>query len=602
MQTDGEYSTRRIRGGRSRIGAGGGESMREGAMNVSGKSQPSAMMATRPNASAVATPERMKTVAKIKMRELPRHTIVEYGVYSMVVVVCFFILLERGCHISDAFGPGGVWDGFAPQLQEGWIGDRRVDASDDQWRSFRSTVPGLSAVFLMCGIVSRLLKRHLSPAQIYFRAAWGCGMVLFVHGGRGWYVILLVTLTWILTRIVVVLPGASWIKIWSVWILHCGVLLSVRMSHGFHLLDGYMPFQMKEMFRWEICYNLTMLRLLSFSLDCIRAKEAKMNSNSTIRDGRRSNPRTISLPSMDFYGYIYCISHALYPPLYIAGPIITYNDFVRQVTDVDDGIPPPGMRMRSLLVYGGRLLFDIIVMEVMSHYLYFNSIAKYRTWLKTGQEFSALDVATTGWWVLACTWLKFTVIWRFFRFAALIEGIDAPENMRKCFAMNYDIQGFWKNWHASFNQWIVQYMYIPVGGSKYQMLMIWPIFFFVAIWHDIEWKLIGWASLMCLAFLPELIVKKEFKASRWDCLRSRPGLLDTTRGLLATINIAALMCANMVGFVVGMDGLVPLLQQMMASPLLIVVSLTSFYCAARLMFVSEPYIYDTVSVSRQDDK
>ncbi len=43
-------------------------------------------------------------------------------------------------------------------------------------------------------------------------------------------------------------------------------------------------------------------------------------------------------------------------------------------------------------------------------------------------------------WVLSFMWLKFTVVWRFFRLAALAAGIDAPENIRRCFANNYDIE------------------------------------------------------------------------------------------------------------------------------------------------------------------
>ncbi len=43
-------------------------------------------------------------------------------------------------------------------------------------------------------------------------------------------------------------------------------------------------------------------------------------------------------------------------------------------------------------------------------------------------------------WVLSFMWLKFTVIWRFFRLAALAAGIDAPENICRCFANNYDIE------------------------------------------------------------------------------------------------------------------------------------------------------------------
>lgn len=43
-------------------------------------------------------------------------------------------------------------------------------------------------------------------------------------------------------------------------------------------------------------------------------------------------------------------------------------------------------------------------------------------------------------WVLTFMWLKFTVMWRFFRLAALAAGLDAPENIRRCFANNYDVE------------------------------------------------------------------------------------------------------------------------------------------------------------------
>ena len=44
------------------------------------------------------------------------------------------------------------------------------------------------------------------------------------------------------------------------------------------------------------------------------------------------------------------------------------------------------------------------------------------------------------------------------------------------------MQGFWKGWHASFNQWLVRYIYVPLGGSSMRLLSIWPIFTFVALW------------------------------------------------------------------------------------------------------------------------
>lgn len=43
------------------------------------------------------------------------------------------------------------------------------------------------------------------------------------------------------------------------------------------------------------------------------------------------------------------------------------------------------------------------------------------------------------------------------RLAALVAGVAPPENMRRCFANNYDVEGFWKGWHSSYNQ---------VGGAR----------------------------------------------------------------------------------------------------------------------------------------
>mgnify|MGYP001810695322 CR=1 FL=1 len=51
------------------------------------------------------------------------------------------------------------------------------------------------------------------------------------------------------------------------------------------------------------------------------------------------------------------------------------------------------------------------------------------------------------------------------------------------------LQGFWRGWHSSYNQWLVRYMYVPLGGSTRRVWIIWPIFFFVALWHDLEVRL-----------------------------------------------------------------------------------------------------------------
>lgn len=48
-------------------------------------------------------------------------------------------------------------------------------------------------------------------------------------------------------------------------------------------------------------------------------------------------------------------------------------------------------------------------------------------------------------------------------------------------------------------------MYVPMGGASWRALNIWPIFLFVALWHDVQLRLVGWALLTCSMFVPELV-------------------------------------------------------------------------------------------------
>ena len=48
-------------------------------------------------------------------------------------------------------------------------------------------------------------------------------------------------------------------------------------------------------------------------------------------------------------------------------------------------------------------------------------------------------------------------------------------------------------------------MYVPLGGNRRRALNAWLIFTFVALWHDVEWRLLVWAWLMSLLFTPELV-------------------------------------------------------------------------------------------------
>ena len=50
----------------------------------------------------------------------------------------------------------------------------------------------------------------------------------------------------------------------------------------------------------------------------------------------------------------------------------------------------------------------------------------------------------------------------------------------------------------------IRYMYIPLGGRHARGFNVWPIFLFVAIWHDIEAKLMIWGVLNATFYILEV--------------------------------------------------------------------------------------------------
>ena len=36
-------------------------------------------------------------------------------------------------------------------------------------------------------------------------------------------------------------------------------------------------------------------------------------------------------------------------------------------------------------------------------------------------------------------------------------------------------------------------MYIPLGGSQYKFYNAWPIFIFIALWHDLKVEMLAFA-------------------------------------------------------------------------------------------------------------
>ena len=220
--------------------------------------------------------------------------------------------------------------------------------------------------------------------------------------------------------------------------------------------------------------------------------------------------------------------------------------------------------------YGVRFLVCLLTMELLLHHVYAVAIshAPNPAW----GSYSPFQLSMLGFFHLHIIWLKLLLPWRFFRLWALADGVDPPENMVRCMSNNYSALAFWRGWHRSYNRWIIRYIFIPLGGSTSassggSRSGLWrtartvfnylAVFTFVALWHDIQLRLLMWGWLVTLFFLPEVLASLAFPARNWQ---HRPDAYRALCGVGAVGNILMMMTANLVGFAVGLDGLKGLVQ------------------------------------------
>ena len=226
------------------------------------------------------------------------------------------------------------------------------------------------------------------------------------------------------------------------------------------------------MYAWQFPVNFLILRIVSYSIDyhhacryyaqqshsslplnsstkhsahqSMKMKDDKEDQQEQKDDFMESSP-DFHRPLEEYTNIIYFLSYILYVPLYMAGPIISYNSFIYYAHY-------PNTSPENILLYGLRWVGCFLVMEYLSHRFPFFAV------IQAGL-FPYLDIneiIVVAYMTLQLMWLKFLLIWRFFRLWALADGCNPPENMLKCMSNNCSLEEFWRSWHASFNQFLIK--------------------------------------------------------------------------------------------------------------------------------------------------
>jgi alginate O-acetyltransferase complex protein AlgI len=79
--------------------------------------------------------------------------------------------------------------------------------------------------------------------------------------------------------------------------------------------------------------------------------------------------------------------------------------------------------------------------------------------------------------------------------SALIFGLILPENFRRPYLAT-DIRDFWRRWHISLSNFLRDYLYIPLGGSRnglWRYLLATMITMgLCGLWHGAGWMFVAW--------------------------------------------------------------------------------------------------------------
>lgn len=509
------------------------------------------------------------------------HTL-EYKLYGVVFAVCVPLMVRAAITALNEHNPN--YPKYAHLLSPGWLFGRRVDNLDPQYRFFRDNLPMLAAMIVVHTACRRAVARVARCQRSTFDCVFGVAFLAAAHGVNCAKVALHLAVMYALGRV----PShrAALVLTWVYGILTLFVNdWAATRRTGLAALDGGWPGIIP---RWDVFFNFTLLRMILYNLDYLERRwgaadrekaaggaAAAAAAAGTVPPGLDDRARlTAPLPPADYCVRNY-VAYTLYTPLFVAGPIVTFNDYLYQSNYHQCAAVQSA---RRTAVYFARLVFCILVMEFLLHYMYVVAVSKTQAW----QGDTPFQVLMLGMFNLNIIWLKLLIPWRIFRFWALLDGIDPPENMLRCMDNNYSALAFWRAWHRLFNKWVTRYIYIPLGGGgKRRVLNLLCVFLFVAIWHDIELKLLVWGWLVVVFLLPEI-------AATFVCRRYHQRWWYTYLcGAGAVANIWMMMIANLFGFCLGREGTVTLLKEIFATVggvEFFVLLLGALFCASQVMY------------------
>lgn len=281
-------------------------------------------------------------------------------------------------------------------------------------------------------------------------------------------------------------------------LLYAGIALNVLLLLGFK----YVPFLLETLgagFQWSAAQTganwltehvIAPLALSFFCFECI----------AYLIDVHRGAPATKSF--LEFAAY------KLFFPKLISGPITRFHPFIAQLKNQQ---PPTA----DQVVEGVWLITSGAVKK---------GLFADRLGIFVGLCFGNLQRAGSGdlWLAILAyglqIYLDFSGYVDIVRGSALLLGFNLPENFNFPY-FSTSIASFWRRWHMTLGDWLRNYLYFPLGGSRRSLgrtcLNLIIVMLVAGLWHGAAWGFLVWGGLHGLALAVHRLTESLSQKSPW---------------------------------------------------------------------------------------
>ncbi|KAI7519635.1 glycerol:H+ symporter-like protein, partial [Hortaea werneckii] len=230
----------------------------------------------------------------------------EYYAYALAFATIPFFMFKSVYDVSQHSHPS--YKQYSHLLEDGWVPGRKVDNSDAQYRSFRDNIPYMGMVLVIHPLLRRIYDKFSSSEpekagngdarlnrRITYDLSFAAIFSIALHGVSALKVLLIL---WVNYQIATRLPKSSVGP--ATWAFNIAILFANELCHGYQFADVFsliLPTQTTLagqqtgegwgewldshgglIPRWEILFNITVLRLIAFNFDYLWSLDRRASS------------------------------------------------------------------------------------------------------------------------------------------------------------------------------------------------------------------------------------------------------------------------------------------------------------------------------------